>query len=275
MEAIISQNGPADGAVGRALLVPLRIFNAFTEYSHFFPEIPYNMVHKLKQSREGGAMKTQRRKRSGLVPRETVLPLAITAAVHLLAYYLPKLLTQGKTHHTMTTHWDRQLPLVPAFISVYILAYVQWIGRYIRLARRDIKALRQVARASVIAELLAACVYTLFPTTLHRPEITGTGLWARLTRLIYQADTPQCLFPSMHCLQSWLCFRGTTLSRGIGRLEQGASLAFTLLVCASTVLVGQHVLVDIPAGILFAEGGLWLSRRLERRQHSDLQEENR
>lgn len=219
-------------------------------------------------------MKTKQTRRSGLVPRETVLPLAVTA-VHFLSYYLPKLLTLRRVHHQMASRWDHRLPVVPAFISVYILAYAQWIVSYIRLARRDPRALRQVARASVISETLAAVVYVLCPTTLHRPEITGTGLWARLTRLIYQADTPQCLFPSMHCLQSWLCFRGTTLARGTGRPEQGASLVFTLLVCASTVLVGQHVLVDIPAGILFAEGGLWLSRRLERRQHSDLLEENR
>ncbi len=220
-------------------------------------------------------MKAQRRKRSGLVPRETVLPLAITAAVHFLSYYLPKLLTRRRKHRRMATRWDKKLPVVPAFISVYVLAYVQWIVSYIRLARRDPKALRRVARASVLSETLAAAVYVLCPTTLHRPEVTGKGLFARLTRLIYRADTPQCLFPSMHCLQSWLCFRGTTLANGMGRLTRAGSLVFTLLVCASTVLVGQHVLVDIPAGILFAEGGLWLSRRLERRQHSDLQEENR
>ncbi len=220
-------------------------------------------------------MKTQRRRRALPVPRETVFPLAVTALVHLLSYYLPKLLTLRRVHHHMATRWDRRLPVVPAFISVYVLAYFQWIGSYLRLARRDPKALRRVARASILSETLSAFVYVLFPTTLHRPEVTGSSLWARLTRLIYRADTPQCLFPSMHCLQSWLCFRGTTLSRGFSRWEQRFSLAFTLLVCASTVLVGQHVLADIPAGILFAEAGLWLSHRLERRQHSHSQEETR
>ena len=37
-------------------------------------------------------------------------------------------------------------------------------------------------------------------------------------------------------------------------------LAFALMICASTVLVRQHVLVDIPAGILLSELGLLLSR---------------
>ena len=39
-------------------------------------------------------------------------------------------------------------------------------------------------------------------------------------------------------------------------------LAFTLLVFASTLLVKQHVLVDIPAGVLVAEVGLLLSDKL-------------
>ena len=41
-----------------------------------------------------------------------------------------------------------------------------------------------------------------------------------------------------------------------------AMLALTLLVFASTLLVKQHVLVDIPAGILVAELGLLLSTKL-------------
>ena len=39
-------------------------------------------------------------------------------------------------------------------------------------------------------------------------------------------------------------------------------LVFTLLVCASTVLVKQHFLPDIAGGILGAELGLLLSRRV-------------
>ena len=35
---------------------------------------------------------------------------------------------------------------------------------------------------------------------------------------------------------------------------------FAVLVCASTVLVKQHVLLDIPAGILLAEFGLLMAR---------------
>ena len=64
-----------------------------------------------------------------------------------------------------------------------------------------------------------------------------------------------------HCLESWFCFRGARGMKRVPRWYTASMLAFTLLVCVSTVLVKQHVLVDIPAAILVAELGLWLSDR--------------
>ena len=52
------------------------------------------------------------------------------------------------------------------------------------------------------------------------------------------------------------------------------NFVFSLLVCASTVLVKQHVVVDIFAGIAVAEAGLLLSRlyydRKERQKKAEV-----
>ena len=41
-----------------------------------------------------------------------------------------------------------------------------------------------------------------------------------------------------------------------------AAFILSLAIYASTVLVRQHLVLDIPAGILVGEIGLWISRRL-------------
>ena len=68
------------------------------------------------------------------------------------------------------------------------------------------------------------------------------------------------LFPSIHCLDSWLCWRFLVKIEWIPKWYKWINFLFTLLVCASTVLVKQHLLVDIFAGIAVAEIGLLLSR---------------
>ena len=154
------------------------------------------------------------------------------------------------------------MPFCPPFILIYVLAFVQWIGCYALLIRRSPGVFRRVAMASTLSEILAFACFVLVPTTIQRPEITGSGLWERLTGLIYAADTPVNLFPSLHCLQSWLCWRGFQLAPEVPKWYDRMCLVFTLLVCASTVLVKQHFLPDIAGGILGAELGLLLSRRV-------------
>ena len=81
-------------------------------------------------------------------------------------------------------------------------------------------------------------------------------------RLVYAGDLPGNLFPSIHCLESWICFRGAIGMKRTPRWYAPAMLVLTLMVFASTLLVKQHVLVDIPAGVLVAEVGLLLSDKL-------------
>lgn len=69
------------------------------------------------------------------------------------------------------------------------------------------------------------------------------------------------LLPSIHCLESWLCFRNALRFKGVPRWYLPLTALMTLLVFASTLLVKQHVLVDVPAGILAAELGLFLANK--------------
>ena len=77
---------------------------------------------------------------------------------------------------------------------------------------------------------------------------------------LYTMDAPVTLFPSIHCLLSWLCWRGFCKLEH-PRWMNGLSLLFTLAVFASTVLVKQHYAADILGGVAVAELGLMLSGR--------------
>ncbi|CCY70604.1 uncharacterized protein BN508_01112 [Eubacterium sp. CAG:161] len=83
-----------------------------------------------------------------------------------------------------------------------------------------------------------------------------------MTNLIYTLDSPDNLFPSIHCLESWVCFRGAMRCKKVGKVYKVIMLILALLVFASTVMVKQHVFVDIIGAILVVEIGLALAKRL-------------
>ena len=113
----------------------------------------------------------------------------------------------------------------------------------------------------MLAKLMCMVIFLVFPTTMQRANVTGNDFCSQLVQLIYATDRPDNLFPSIHCLESWLCFRGALRVKKVGRLYAPLSFVFALLVFASVVLVKQHVAIDIIGGVAVAELGLLLSNK--------------
>lgn len=174
-------------------------------------------------------------------------------------YYGNTLITDNLTHFDISLPMDGKIPFIPQFILVYILAYMFWLINGILVARENKKICTRVLLGVIIAEWLALIFFIAFPTTMIRPEVTGTDFCSRIVRLIYRVDRPVNLFPSIHCLNSWVCWRGVGLCKKVPNWYKKFSLVFALMICVSTVLVHQHVILDIPSGILLAEIGLFLS----------------
>ena len=73
------------------------------------------------------------------------------------------------------------------------------------------------------------------------------------------ADTPDNLFPSIHCLASWFCWIGVRNRRDLHPAVRYLALVLAILICISTVTTKQHVIVDIFAGIFLAEFCYWVA----------------
>ena len=198
-----------------------------------------------------------------IMPRYTWLPVSLVLLTNLLSFYGSALLNLHRTHYNLATALDAHIPLAPFFVLFYVLAYVQWVVGFCLIARESRAVCYRLIAGEILAKLCCMVIFLILPTAMERPEITGGGVWNALLRLVYRLDRPVTLFPSIHCLESWFCFRGALYLKKPPRWYPWLSLVMTLLVCASTVLVKQHLAVDIPSALLVAELGLWLSRRLD------------
>lgn len=198
------------------------------------------------------------------VPRYAVLPIIVTFAINGVAYYLPKLLSTGAAPTYMGLWLDEALPLCPVFIWIYVGAFLQWFVNWGMLSRQERGFMNRRLAGEWVSKLLCSVCFMLLPTTLSRSVPTTDTFSGYVTALIYTLDTPENLFPSIHCLESWLCLRNAFAMKNVSKGYKWGMATFSLLVMASTLLVKQHVLLDIPAGILMAEMGLLVSKYLHK-----------
>ena len=207
-----------------------------------------------------------------IMPRYAYFPVIFTPLLNLAVYYGCFLLTSGRTSlYDLSIPLDARVPFWPPAISVYVLSYAFWVVNYVLIARESRAHCYRTLAADWIAKVLCVPFFLLLPATIVRPDASGSGLWLWITRIIYASDAPRNLFPSIHCLESWFAWRGLFGCKRVPRWYKAFSFVFALMVCASTVLVKQHVLVDIPAGILLVEIGLLATRRIHPRSTTDLE----
>lgn len=207
-------------------------------------------------------MKNYVKKLYNLIPGYGWIMLICFLSFNMLTYYGARLVIMDADKYDLTTPLDDIIPLRTEWIIIYVLAYLQWAVGLIAAARERKGICYHVLGGELIAKFFCLICFVFLPVTIARPEITGNAPWDHLTRLIYSIDTPDCLCPSLHCLESYICFRGATLSEKLPRWFAWVMGIFTLLVFASTVFVEQHFVVDIFAGVAVGEIGLQIARFL-------------
>ena len=204
-----------------------------------------------------------KRKLNDLLPPYTHIPLLSMVCVHALAYYATRPVTQTMAHFDFSLPIDGAIPFIPAFSVIYVLAYVQWTAGYILIARDSRELCYRVISGEIISKLICMALFLLVPTTMARARIVSNGFFDRIVGCIYRLDAADNFFPSIHCLESWVCFRGAVRMKRTGPRYRYVTLLFSLLVFASTVLIKQHAAVDIIGGILTAEIGQQIAQRID------------
>lgn len=200
-----------------------------------------------------------------IIPRYARMPLILCGVTQIIAYFCTKII-HIRPYVDLSVALDHRIPARPGWVVVYILSYVYWIAGYIAVSRVSERNCRLICRADWISKIFAAACFVLVPTTISRPEMTG-GVFEWALNVIYTLDTPVNLFPSMHCLFSWLVAREMMDIKEFSPVLRWGGVVFSIMVFASTVFTRQHYLVDIPAGVAAAELARFISHRIESRNN--------
>ncbi|MCI5622814.1 MULTISPECIES: phosphatase PAP2 family protein [Anaerostipes] len=189
----------------------------------------------------------------GFIPKYAVIPLISSFVFNTLVYSGTMKLCSGFYHHDFTTGFDRMVPLIPEFTSIYLICYIFWVINYILIGRIGKEHMYRFLVGDFISRFICGLFFVFLPTTLVRPEVTGTGFWDYVLRFVYKVDQSANLFPSIHCLVSWFCYVGIRNQKEIPKWYRKFSAFFAILVCVSTQVIKQHYIIDLIGGIFLAE----------------------
>ena len=154
--------------------------------------------------------------------------------------------------HPMECAWDAAIPFCEWFVFPYLFWFLYVGGMIAFTAFYDPPAMRKLMRYITVTYAIALLVYFLYPNCqqLRPAEFLRENLLTAFMARFYRFDTNTNVCPSLHVIGSvavlvsaWDQPRFRALPWRI------AFLAVTALICASTVFLKQHSLVDVLAAL--------------------------
>lgn len=181
------------------------------------------------------------------------IPCLICLIWNMIAYYGTRLINSGLPHHNMTMELDGKIPFLSWTVIIYVGFYILWIYNYLVAARQRKEEGYRFFSAEFLAKTVCLICFILIPTTNIRPEFSCNNIADYLMKWIYSADTPDNLFPSLHCMAAWFCVIAVRDNENVKTGYRIFTYLFTMAVFVSTLTTKQHVIVDVAAGIALAE----------------------
>ena len=183
----------------------------------------------------------------GRQPYAHPIPTLVLAAL-VPVYPLINVSTAERSVFVPALPLDRAVPLVPAWILVYVSL---WVFAFLPVfVVREVELRRRAVLAYITVVLVSYFCFLVYPTAAPRPErVIGEGFFAWVLQFLYRFDRPYNCFPSLHVAYAFLaaltCYR---IHGGLGII----ALIYASLIGISTLYTRQHYLLDVIAGALAA-----------------------
>ena len=167
--------------------------------------------------------------------------------VGIFLYFLTGRMTPAGGRHLVWCKWDDYVPFLPIFSVPYVAWYAMQAFTALYCFLKDRRVFRKFVGYILFVYAIAISVYFLYPTAIDfRPEITGKDIFSRMVGLVYGMDNPTNVLPSLHVLVAVGCAFALCKTKALGKpLLCAVWWLIALSICASTVLIKQHSVLDI------------------------------
>lgn len=157
--------------------------------------------------------------------------------------------------HIMYSRLDSLIPFVKEFVIAYYFWFAYMALAFIYLGFVSKKDFYRLELFLALGMSVSYIVFILYPNAqFPRPSVPGTDIFSNLVRFIYSHDGTNNVFPSIHvCNSLGVHLALINCSRlKDKRLFKSLSFAVSMSICASTVLIKQHSIIDVAGGTILA-----------------------
>jgi membrane-associated phospholipid phosphatase len=150
-------------------------------------------------------------------------------------------------HFSLYFAAELNVPFVPEFIVVYLSMYVLFMTPPFFLQVAELAAL---GKQLIVGTLLSGLIFMLLPAKLGFERQIPKDEWlASFYSTLFAIDMPHNMVPSLHVVFSALIVFSLAESETGGRFRL-SWYGWLAVICASTLLVHQHHLIDIVAALV-------------------------
>lgn len=175
-----------------------------------------------------------------------------------LVYSGSQLISSHFYHYNFESSLDQAIPFLPWTIVLYYMAFPYWYFGTIYIVRYDKDRAFRFLCADLLCEMVALAFFLFLPSTNTRPVVDGTGLFDYAMRHMYSVDPATNLFPSLHCLFSWILWLAIYNEPRISKFVKASTFVLTIAIFISTLTTKQHIIIDTIGGFAIASFFYWL-----------------
>ncbi|MDO4621536.1 MAG: phosphatase PAP2 family protein [Eubacteriales bacterium] len=194
-----------------------------------------------------------------------IWPAAIYFVLYMYGFRLLEQVNRSLRLVTVIhTPIDDRIPFVPAFSLFYLswFPFMILVYLYFAFINKNVEEYNRLIFALGAGMTVFLIISALWPNGLQIRSgyILEPGFFTDLIRLIWRTDTPTNVFPSIHVYNSVIAGLAVRKCRRLSSNKwlQIIALVWVILICASTLLIRQHSLIDASAGLLMALGVYYL-----------------
>lgn len=170
--------------------------------------------------------------------------------------YLEKHITVYSEYHVVHSALDDKIPFIEYFIVPYLLWFVFIAVVFLYFFFTDVNGFYKLAKLSFIGMTLFLVISTLFPNGLAlRPIVfPRDNIFTDMVKMLYMADTPTNVFPSLHVFNSLAACIAIYESKTLKRHKVISSCAYVLAgsIILATMFLKQHSVIDVMGACLMA-----------------------
>lgn len=184
-------------------------------------------------------------------PEFAHLKLLLGWVVYFIFYFLTENLIPVERCHLIHSALDELIPFNEFFFIPYCFWYLLIVISLGYFALYDIPNFRNLQIYIIITQVVAMTVYILYPSyqDLRPTEFVKDNFFTHLAALIYRADTPTGVCPSLHVAYSLGIGSCWLKEKQAGKVWKAFVVFSVIVISLSTAVVKQHSVIDIAAAL--------------------------